>query len=67
MKLEKILKLVAKKYPADETMPLGAILFIFDDESGRIVKHATGSAYDYDNLLFDFSTVEELIKHLEEG
>lgn len=55
---------MAKKYPWDGTQ--NPVLFIFDDGSGGIVNGGGIRPCDYPNILFDFSTVEDLIKHLEE-
>ena len=63
MNLNKILQLMATKYPCDGIQT--PVLLIFDDGSGWIVDGAGIRPCDYPNPLFEFSTVEELVKHLE--
>lgn len=55
--LKNILKLMEEKYPH-------TALLIFADESGRITYNP---AHAYDTVpIFDFNTIKELIKHLQE-
>jgi hypothetical protein len=58
--LRYILKLMEKKYPGQ------TVLLIYDDESGRIVKSLLNDIYEENNVWFAFSTMEELVAHLEE-
>ena len=64
--IQRILKLLSEKYPANYEYGMNPILVIYDDESGRILRNAQRSIYDSNNNLFEFSNIEELIKHLEE-
>ena len=59
--LEQTLALMEKKYPE------GAILRIYDDGSGRIIKQGTFDAFNEKNVYFKFQEIDELIEHLEEN
>lgn len=71
MDIKKILKLMEKKYPTNYKKGINPALFIYNDESGRILKDAMNPAYGgelaQENLLFDFHNVDELVAHLQEG
>lgn len=58
--LKTILKLLSEKYPSDRSQ--NPAILIYDDESGRIAKFADDP---YNKALFMFSSIEELVKHLE--
>lgn len=60
MELKKILELLEKKYPGNRA------LFIYSDESGRIVDDALTHPYEKGNSVFEFSEVDELVSHLLE-
>lgn len=62
MELKEILALMAKKYPTNYMEGQNPALLIYDDESGRISNDATRP---YDSTLFDFSSIEELVAHLQ--
>ena len=64
--IQRILKLLGKKYPYNESEEINAALFIYDDGSGRIVKDVQEYVYERGNTLFSFLDIEELVKHLEE-
>lgn len=68
MELKEILRLMAEKYPTNYRKGLNPVLFIYDDESGRILKDAQESAYTgyNNNSLFEFTSIDGLIKHLQE-
>jgi len=61
MELQKIVKLMEKKYP----YPFGLILF--DDGSGRITEHMERPYDAYNIPVFEFSKIEDLILHLQEN
>lgn len=53
--MKKILELMKKNYPGN------TVLFIYDDESGRLLKDGSKDSYDYDgNVYFDFSSLDDL-------
>lgn len=63
--MKKILKLLSQKYPTNYTKGMNPVIVIYDDESGRIIKDAQEGLYEGSNLLFSFSTIKELVKHLQ--
>lgn len=58
-----ILKLIENKYPANEHQ--SPVLFIYDDESGAILKDSQVNPYEHGNRLFNFGSVEQLVEHLK--
>lgn len=65
MTLQQILQLIKQKYPPNIRDGIWPALLIYDDESGGIVKDATQPVYgNYQNFLFEFLSVQELIDHL---
>jgi hypothetical protein len=73
MSLQKILKLMEKKYPAgDENGWLGAMLILYDDGGGYINRTRLPNENPDDfsgnymrNHLFSFITIKELVEHLQ--
>lgn len=63
--LSTILNLLAKKYPTDYKNGINPALLIYGDESGKIIKNALHFAYEYENRLFQFDTIDELVLHLQ--
>lgn len=63
--LQQVLKLMEKKYPMNIKEETNPVLVIYDDESGKIIRNATYGMYDKGNSLFEFSSISELLEHLE--
>lgn len=65
MEIKKALNLLNKKHPGMIDGELGyPAIVIYDDESGRVVKNAAKLIYEDNNILFEFSSLEELEKYL---